>query len=86
MQRWEYMTWIVGYGGTSGSTVSNWHGGKVKVRNGVEVPDWKHGPDLAEALNAAGAEAWELVSVFFPVNLPALTSTDPIYIFKRPVA
>ncbi len=33
---------------------------KVRYRGGIEVPDWRDGPDLPEALEAAAAEGWRL--------------------------
>jgi hypothetical protein len=31
---------------------------KVRYRNGVDVPDWRSGPDLLAALGRAEAEDW----------------------------
>ena len=31
---------------------------KVRYRDDVEVPDWRDGPDLQEALDQAAAEGW----------------------------
>ena len=55
------------YDGTTGAEYETWHahdaGGptlrlKVRFRGGAEVPDWRDGPDLPEALEAAAAEGW----------------------------
>ena len=31
---------------------------KVRYRDGIEVPDWQHGPDLASALQQAEDQGW----------------------------
>jgi hypothetical protein len=31
---------------------------RVRCRDGMEVPDWRRGPDLATALRQAEAEGW----------------------------
>lgn len=73
MQRWEYMTWLVGYGGK----------GPVKEQDGEELPDWKKGPKLAQALNTAGAEGWELIKIY--ISQYSGNAIDPYYIFRRPL-
>jgi hypothetical protein len=32
---------------------------KVRRRGGMEVPDWRNGPDLAHALRRAKAHGWQ---------------------------
>ncbi len=75
---WEYMTWVIAYPQDSA-------GGQVKYINGREVPDWKKGARLAELLNEAGSDDWELVTIFSarPEGM-ASADIDPTYIFKRP--
>lgn len=52
----------------SGADFETWHvydaGGPtlrltVRSRQGVEVPDWRDGPDVFEALRQAAFEGWE---------------------------
>jgi hypothetical protein len=33
---------------------------KVRYRSGVEVPDWRDGPELPEVVEQAAAEGWEV--------------------------
>ena len=83
MQKWEYMTWVVGFAQTT--PLEN-GGGLVKYCNGAGVPNWKNGPKLTAALNTAGEQGWELVSVSYPVDTEMNThvkTTDPVYVFKR---
>ncbi len=54
MQRWDYMTWVVGY--TETTKAGRGQGGVVKYRDDEELPDWKDGPSLAIALREAGAQ------------------------------
>ncbi len=70
MQRWEYMTWLVGNGGK----------GPVRERDGEAVPDWKKGPPLARSLNDAGREGWELFETYTSTMM-----TEPFFIFRRSV-
>ena len=84
MQKWEYMTWVVGYPSTLLGTMREHGGGRVKFRDGVELDNWKEGPTLPEALNRAGIEGWELVTIDRGPQERAFTERDPSYIFKRP--
>lgn len=82
MQKWEYMTWVVGRADTLDADMSRDQGGRVKYLNGQKVDSWENGLRLTDALNYAGNEGWELVDVKYP---PAkVLPLDPIYIFKRP--
>lgn len=75
IQQWEYMVWRLG------SPFDN-YGGIVKFLAGKELTDWESGPHLPHALNEAGAEGWELVTInYFESGL-----RDPVFIFKRPLA
>jgi hypothetical protein len=83
MQRWEYMTWVVGYANSTDSELQSWQGGAIKYVNGKLMPDWKNGPRLPTQLAQAGQEGWELVTVAYPSRHEG-ASNDPFYIFKRP--
>ncbi len=80
MQKWEYMTWVVGYAATDELTTDEWQGGAVKYRNGVMRSDWKKSPKLPDALNQAGQEGWELVAFQYPK-----ADEDPLFVFRRPL-
>lgn len=82
MQRWEYMTWIVGYADTTEYEVTRWQGGVVKFVNGQMVDDWRNGLRLPQRLGLAGQDGWELVTVSYP-SIRQGDSTDPLLIFKR---
>jgi len=89
MQRWEYMTWVVGYTETTAETtkVGRGQGGVVKYRDDEELPDWKDGLSLSIALREAGAQGWELVSFQYPgarLNSLNMAPQDALYVFKRP--
>lgn len=83
MQRWEYLTWVVGYADTTDNDMQSWQGGAIKYVNGRLVNAWREAARLPEQLAQAGREGWELVSVTFP-TVQHGSSTDPLYIFKRP--
>jgi hypothetical protein len=76
-QRWEYMVWVIGYADTS-IGFTTFKGGVVKYLNGDELPNWRQGPRLSDALNRAGVEGWELVSAS-----SFDSGKDPVFIFKR---
>ncbi len=84
MQKWAYMTWVVGYPSTLEGTINTWKGGVVKYKNGEIVEDWKNGPKLTEALNQVGEEGWELVEITRGSQEKAFAEKDPLFIFKRP--
>ena len=52
--RAEYQTWHAHDADPGGPTLRL----KVRYRGDEEVPDWRDGPDLPEALEAAAAEGW----------------------------
>lgn len=81
VQRWEYMTWVVGFAGTSDFEMQSWHGGIVKYIDGQLIQDWRDGSRLAVKLSQAGEDGWELITV---INQGG--SSDPLYIFKRPAS
>jgi hypothetical protein len=74
---WQYMMWKVGH-------PTDRDGGRVKYLNGEELPNWNNGPGLPSALNQAGADGWELVSVAYWTTGSVSALDDPLYIFKRP--
>lgn len=77
MQKWEYMTWVVGHAYTGDPDMTKgWEGGAVKYRNGKLVENWQKGSVLLVALNQAGTEGWELAAIH-----PG--GPDPLYVFKR---
>lgn len=47
MQRWEYMTWVVGYADTIDYQMQSWQGGAIKYINGQLIQDWRDGSRLA---------------------------------------
>jgi hypothetical protein len=86
-QRWEYMTWLVGYAHPTEGEHFGHRGGRVKFINGEKVKDWAKGATLPAWLQQAGAEGWELVNFHLPDagrGLQAGESGDGVFIFKRP--
>ncbi|NWJ48631.1 MAG: hypothetical protein HXX08_22455 [Chloroflexi bacterium] len=84
MQKWEYMTWVVGYAGTGADLENNWKGGSIKYINGIAVPNWKKSTkSLVEELNRVGEEGWELLGYELALISNGF-SGDPILLFKRP--
>ena len=77
MQKWEYLTALVGFSGTD----SPW----IERILGHELPNAaKLG--LTRGLNVLGDDGWELVSIHWPGTATSSSDTnDPTYIFKRPV-
>jgi hypothetical protein len=68
MRRWEYLTLGV-----------DERGGRVRLKSGEAIPDWRNGPRLEEQLNQAGEQGWELVGFE-----PRLELSFTLYVFKRP--
>jgi hypothetical protein len=68
MRRWEYLTLGV-----------DERGGRVRLKSGEAIPDWRNGPRLEEQLNQAGEQGWELVGFE-----PRLGLSFTLYVFKRP--
>ena len=54
MTRAEYQLWHLYDAGGEHLTL------KVRYRDEAEVPDWRDGPELLAALEAAAAEGWRL--------------------------
>jgi hypothetical protein len=73
MQKWEYLTAIVGYPRTTSPN--------IKVIMGRNLPNWKR-VSLQVGLSILGRDGWELVGVHWP---PSAADEDPTYIFKRPL-
>lgn len=62
-------------------------GWKPKYENGVEIPNWKNGLDIADYLNKKGNEGWELIS-YTPIILgdyAGLSRKYDLVIMKRPL-
>ncbi len=72
MQKWEYM-WIY---------VTHENGKYVYVANGQRLEAQSN----PEALNVAGKQGWELVSVIPPPAIPAHAQTFPQFCLKRPLS
>lgn len=92
-QKWEYMTWVVGYGHIDDTEYFGHRGGRVKAMNGEAQKNWKNGAMLDAWLKWAGEEGWELIEANIPGGRHswgggvrvAEESSDAFYIFKRPV-
>lgn len=72
MQKWEYM-WIY---------VTQEKGRSVYIANGERLEAQTN----PEALNAAGKDGWELVSVIPPQPFPKPMIPMPQFCLKRPVS
>ena len=76
MQTWEYLHVWANVAG------NRWRPHEV---DGVELPDWRAGPAIAEYLNRVGAEGWELVGFAAEVRGGAGTTSLHL-VLKRPRA
>lgn len=72
MEKWEYLTVIIGYTQTNEP--------KCKSVDGIQLPDWKNIP-FRHALRIFGEDGWELVSGTSPDA--SGNTQDPLYVFKR---
>ncbi|GEM_PF-1080529 len=73
MEKWEYLTVIIGY--------TQMNEPKLKSVDGREMPDWKTLP-FRHALRILGEDGWELVTGTSPDGYS--NTNDPLYVFKRP--
>ncbi len=72
MEKWEYLTVIIGYTQTNEP--------KTNSVDGRELLNWKTVP-FRNALRILGEDGWELVTGTGPDG--ASNTNDPLYVFKR---